>query len=215
MTTPIETHEYVSHQKVLICVGDDPPVRFWLPKDRPLKYIIEAILSAEPAPFRDLDVSIAYDLFREQQHQAEDALGEEAVIDQSLDLLRLQLGAAEVLRLVRRSLPKASITFQDHDQNNWEWPLSPGLVIGNSKNEHLETARMLDLYPYVQGDWTNNISRRHAQVIDHNRHYYLEVLHSHGVWADNTRYDKGKRIRLVNGMKITIVQLEMFIRFEE
>lgn len=214
MTTQIETGDYASHQEVLIYAGDEK-VRFWLPKDRPLKHIIEAILSADPNPFRSgVGSNIAYDLRRENPDHAGDTSGEAALIDQTLDLLRLQLGAGEGLRLVRRSLPEAFIGFP-HGGGYAEWSLAPGLVIGNSKGQKVETANMLDLYEYVRGEWTINISRRHARIIDHDGQYYLEVLHPHGVWANDRFYENGDRFKLIDGLKITIIQQEMLVRVAE
>ncbi|MEQ8672798.1 MAG: hypothetical protein RLP44_10290 [Aggregatilineales bacterium] len=184
--------KFTDHQEIVI-VFDDEPLRFWLPKDRPLSHLLDAIVEA--SPFKQSTGGQTFDLQIE---------GVNEVLDLTLDLRRYAWIGQQRLRLVRRNLPDVYLQFRDMKGNERSKSIFGNMVIGYSRDEYIPD---LDIREIAQGDWVDGISRKHARILDVYGQYRLQVLHENGVDAGGTHYEQGEVISLRNGMELVFVKV--------
>lgn len=192
------TSKFTDHQELVI-VFDDEPLRFWLPKDRPLSHLLDAVVNA--SPFKQSTGGQTFDLQIEGVNEA---------LDLTLDLRRYAWIGQQRLRLVRRNLPDVYLQFRDMKGNERSKSIFGNMIVGCSRDEYTPD---LDLREIAQGDWMDGISRKHARVIDVYGQYRLQVLHDNGVDADGTHYEQGEIISLRNGMELVFVKVVLRVIF--
>jgi len=194
----IKQSQYSDHQEIVV-VFEDEALRFWLPKDRPLSHIVDAI--ADASPFKSATQGQSFDLQIEDTPEA---------LDLTLDLRRYAWIGQQRLRLVRRDLPEVYLEFNDLGGNLASKAIADNMYIGYSRDENKPD---LDLRDIAQGEWVDSISRKHARIVDVYGQYRLQVLHENGVDADGTHYEKGETIRLQDGMELMFVKVMLRVRF--
>lgn len=197
MTSPVVDPKVMLQ---VVVVFQDQEMRFWLPRDRPLSQILEAIINATPSPFtRQPDLTIQYDLWRKGDNSP-------------LDLTKMP--ASEELRLnqVLQLKPKASqlrLIFKRGLNNEITKIAKPGYVIGIKKGEDTPD---IDLTDFASKEGQERISRRHAEILlDQKGNYLLKVLNPNGVFVYNDRHYEEGTIVLQHNMRLLIVDVSIGI----
>jgi len=197
MTSPVVDPKVMLQ---VVVVFQDQEMRFWLPRDRPLSQILEAIINATPSPFTcQPDLTIQYDLWRKGDNSP-------------LDLTKMP--ASEELRLnqVLQLKPKASqlrLIFKRGLNNEITKIAKPGYVIGIKKGEDTPD---IDLTDFASKEGQERISRRHAEILlDQKGNYLLKVLNPNGVFVYNDRHYEEGTIVLQHNMRLLIVDVSIGI----
>ncbi len=212
-TSSIQPDEYSQHQEVVIHFEDER-LRFWLPRDRPLKYLVSAILNSRA--FASLNPDESYDLYFAGSIDLTETQTEMLPLPLDLDLLRLAVGE-RALKLVRQNLSKGWFQVERRDGSLAQIPLRRDQEVGVSKDALTSThdnSLYFDLRPYAEGEALINISRRHARVIVRDGRYYLRVLHPNGVTVSGRLYEEGEMIPLNNGTRLTFPGLNVRVILE-
>lgn len=198
---------YQNHQDLIVEYRGQE-VRFWLPRDRPILYLIRSIVEASQTHSifaNQLDPQLEYDFVAANNSK----------LDSHQNLRSFSKTVYHRVRLVRRNLPRVEFKIRNQADVTHTIRLSSNMVIGYAKSKQKDKQPDLDLSEFAHPQMANRISHRHAIVFGEDGEYFLKVMHSNGVNVGAKRYEKGEVIRLENGMRLTIVEVNLEVNVRE
>jgi hypothetical protein len=188
----------------LVIEYQSTPIRFWLPKDRPLSQIVEAIIHATPSPFPNApNPAMKYDLKTEDGHTP---------LDLTETISRLKLMPNKRLVLETKATRQLRLKFQRGGYEITRIAKS-GDIIGVKKDD--SGIPTIDLSEFANTEGRERISRRHAEIrLDQNGDFLCKVLHPNGIFVpEDGHYEEGS-IMLTDKMRLLVVDVWIGIDIE-